>query len=142
MPFSLNRQWKHNVEVNNRANQDTYLWLYVRGVAEQKISISLAFLFNLIGGSAVEAKRDDVKFTAPLTGITVAVVGVVLNLAVFFAYHVLWPGGFEAGFEWFAAMIGAVAFLALFRFKVAIVLVIAGCAVIGLTYSLLLKKGH
>lgn len=43
------------------------------------------------------------KFTAPLTGITAAAVGVILNLAVFFAWHVLWP---EA----------AAAFVALFRF--------------------------
>lgn len=97
-----------------------------------------SFLFILLGGPAVEATRGDVKFTAPLTGITAAVVGVVLNLAVFFAYHVLWPQGFEANFEWFAAIIGMAAFIALFRFKVGIVSVIASCAAIGLVYSLLL----
>lgn len=96
-----------------------------------------SFLFILIGGPAVEATRDDVKFTAPLTGITAAVVGVVINLATFFAYHVLWPQGFNAPFEWFAAVIGALAFTALFRFKIGIVPVIAGCAVIGLSYSLI-----
>ena len=73
-----------------------------------------------------------------MTGITAAVVGVILNLAVFFAYHVLWPQGFEANFEWFAAMIGAVAFVALFKYSVGIVPVIGACAVIGLCYSLLL----
>ena len=97
-----------------------------------------SFLFILIGGPAVEATRGDVKFTAPLTGITAAVVGVVLNLAVFFAYHVLWPEGFDAPFEWFSALIGAVAFIALFRYRVGIVQVIGACAVIGLGYSLLL----
>ena len=98
-----------------------------------------SFLFILLGGPAVEATRGDVKFTAPLTGITAAVVGVVLNLAVFFAYHVLWPEGFEARFEWFSAVIGAVAFIALFKYKVGIVQVIGACAVIGLGYSLLLQ---
>ncbi len=97
-----------------------------------------SFLFILLGGPAVEATRGDVKFTAPLTGITAAVVGVVLNLAVFFAYHVLWPEGFDATFEWFSALIGAAAFVALFRFKVGIVTVIGACAAIGLAYSLLL----
>jgi chromate transporter len=97
-----------------------------------------SFLFILLGGPLVEATRHDVKFTAPLTGITAAVVGVVLNLAVFFAYHVLWPQGFEAKFEWFSALIGAAAFVALFRYKVGIVPVIGACAVIGLGYSLLL----
>jgi len=97
-----------------------------------------SFLFILLGGPAVEATRHDVKYTAPLTGITAAVVGVVLNLAVFFAYHVLWPHGFDAAFEWFSALIGAAAFIALFRYKVGIVPVIGACAVVGLGYSLLL----
>lgn len=97
-----------------------------------------SFLFILLGGPAVEATRGDVKFTAPLTGITAAVVGVVLNLAAFFAYHVLWPNGFEGNFEWFAALIGFAAFIALFRYKAGIVTVIAVCAAIGLAYSVLL----
>jgi len=97
-----------------------------------------SFLFIFIGGPAVEATRGDIKFTAPLTGITAAVVGVIVNLAVFFAYHVLWPEGFDGKFEWFAAVIGAAAFIALFRYKVGIVSVIAACAVVGLGYTLLL----
>ena len=97
-----------------------------------------SFLFILLGGPMVEATRGDMKFTGPLTAITAAVVGVILNLAVFFAYHVLWPQGFEAKFEWFAAIIGVLAFIALFRFKVGIVTVIAASAAIGLGYSFLL----
>ncbi len=97
-----------------------------------------SFLFILLGGPTVEATRHDVKFTAPLTGITAAVVGVIINLAVFFAYHVLWPKGFEATFEWFSLLIGAIAFIALFRFRLGIVQVIGLCAVIGLGYTLLL----
>ncbi|RKZ55091.1 MAG: chromate transporter, partial [Gammaproteobacteria bacterium] len=94
-----------------------------------------SFLFILLGGPAVEATRDDVKFTAPLTGITAAVVGVILNLAAFFAYHVLWPQGFEGSFEWFSALIGIAAFIALFRYKVGIVSVIGVCAGLGFGYS-------
>lgn len=97
-----------------------------------------SFLFILLGGPSVEATRHDAKFTAPLTGITAAVVGVVINLAVFFAYHVLWPQGFEGHFEWFSALIGAAAFIALFKFNMGVVSVIALCAGIGLSYSLLL----
>ncbi|MGH8512088.1 MAG: chromate transporter, partial [Gammaproteobacteria bacterium] len=95
-----------------------------------------SFLFILIGGPLVEATRGDLKFTAPLTGITAAVVGVILNLAVFFAYHVLWPQGFNGGFEWPSALIGIVAALALFRYKVGIILVIGACGGLGLIYSL------
>ncbi|MEA1890264.1 MAG: chromate efflux transporter [Pseudomonadota bacterium] len=98
-----------------------------------------SFLFILLGGPVVEGTRGDIKFTAPLTGITAAVVGVILNLAVFFAYHVLWPAGFDGIFEWFSAVIGALAFVALFKYKAGIVPVIAACAGIGLGYSLLIN---
>lgn len=97
-----------------------------------------SFLFILIGGPAVEATRHDVKFTAPLTAVTAAVVGVVLNLATFFAYHVLWPKGLEANFEWFSAILGTAAFIALFKYKAGIVPVIGVCGVFGLTYTLLI----
>ena len=50
-----------------------------------------SFLVILAGGPLVERTRDDVKLTAPLTAITAAVVGVIVNLAVFFAWHVFWP---------------------------------------------------
>jgi chromate transporter len=116
--------------------------LFVAGAAGASIATLFtflpSFLFILIGGPAIEATRHDIKFTAPLTGITAAVVGVVLNLAAFFAYHVLWPQGFEAPFEWFSALIGIAAFVALFRYKVGIVSVIGACAVLGLGYSLLI----
>lgn len=100
-----------------------------------------SFLFILVGGPAVEATRHDVKFTAPLTGITAAVVGVVMNLAVFFAWHVLWPEAsasapFAGRFEWFSLLITVAAFVALWRYKVGIIPVIAACAVAGLVYSL------
>ncbi len=105
-----------------------------------------SFLFILLGAPAVEATRGDLKFTAPLTGITAAVVGVVLNLAVFFAYHVLWPRGLAqpltaqtlfAGFEWLSLLIGAGAFVALFRCKIGIIPVIGVCGLIGLGHVLL-----
>jgi chromate transporter len=50
-----------------------------------------SFLFILAGGPLVERTRDDVKLAAPLTAITAAVVGVIVNLVVFFAWHVFWP---------------------------------------------------
>ena len=96
-----------------------------------------SFLFILLGGPAIEATRHDIKFTAPLTGITAAVVGVILNLAVFFAYHVLWPNGFDAAFEWISALIGIAAFIALVHYKMGVVTVIAISAGCGLAYSFL-----
>ena len=98
-----------------------------------------SFLFILLGGPLVEATRGDMKFTAPLTGITAAVVGVILNLATFFAYHVLWPQGYGNDFEWVSAIIGTAAFIALFKFKAGIVQVIMACAAFGLLFSIVLQ---
>ncbi|MBI2312234.1 MAG: chromate efflux transporter [Betaproteobacteria bacterium] len=101
-----------------------------------------SFLFIFAGAPLVEATHGDIKFIAPLTGITAAVVGVILNLAVFFAWHVLWPEAsasapFGGRFEWFSALVGVAAFVALFRFKAGIIPVIGGCALSGLLYHLL-----
>ena len=99
-----------------------------------------SFLFILIGAPAIEATRHDLTFTAPLTGITAAVVGVIVNLAVFFAWHVLWPGAtkeapFSGPFEWFSLVLMIGALVALWRFKIGIIPVIASCALAGLGYS-------
>jgi chromate transporter len=91
-----------------------------------------SFIFILAGGPLVESTHDNLKFTAPLTGITAAVVGVILNLAVFFAYHVLWPTGFNGSFDWIAACMAIVAAIALVRYKRNVIHVIAASAVIGL----------
>ena len=96
-----------------------------------------SFLFILVGGAAVEATRHDAKFTAPLTGITAAVVGVIFNLAVFFGDKVLWPENSTNGFEWIAAFIGIAAIIALFKYKVGIIKLIGICALTGLLYFLL-----
>src|SRR5690606_24607805 len=76
-----------------------------------------SFLFILAGGPLVESTHGDLKFTAPLTAITAAVVGVILNLALFFGYHVLWPEGFEGRFEFASALIACSAAIALLRFR-------------------------
>lgn len=98
-----------------------------------------SFLLILVGAPAVEATRDDIKFTAPLAAITAAVVGVIVNLALFFAYHVLWPRGFADAFEWFSAVIGAIAFVALFKFRIGVIPVIISCALLGLLYRILVS---
>ena len=95
-----------------------------------------SFIFILAGGPLVEATHDDLKFTAPLTAITAAVVGVILNLSLFFGYHVLWPQGDGSRFEWPAAVIAAVALVALLRYRIGVIPVIGGCALLGLCLQL------
>jgi len=96
-----------------------------------------SFLFIFAGAPLVESTHGDLRFTAPLTAITAAVVGVVVNLALFFAGHVFWPQGTAAAIDWPALLIAGVAALGLFRFKVGAIAVIAACALAGLGWHLL-----
>ncbi len=95
-----------------------------------------SFLFILAGGPFVESTHNNLTFTAPLSAITAAVVGAIFNLTLFFGYHVLWPDGFTGRFDWVSALIALGAAIALFRFKISVIQVIAGCAVIGLVVRL------
>jgi chromate transporter len=96
-----------------------------------------SFLFILVGGPMVEATRDDTKLTAPLTAITAAVVGVIVNLAVFFAWHVFWPGlkegsPFAGPLDIAACTIALIAALALVWKKVGVIPVIVASGLAGL----------
>ena len=95
-----------------------------------------SFLFILAGGPLVEATHGDLKFTGPLTAITAAVVGVILNLALYFGYHVLWPKGLSGPFDPVSALIAFAAAVALLRFKRGVIEVIVACGVIGLAVHL------
>jgi chromate transporter len=96
-----------------------------------------SFIFIFMGAPFIETTHGNLSFSAPLTGITAAVVGVIVNLAAFFAYNVLWPGGRAGPFDWVSAAIGAVALVALFRFKAGVMPVIGACALAGLAVTLL-----
>jgi chromate transporter len=95
-----------------------------------------SFLFVLGGGPLVEATRDDIKFVAPLTAITAAVVGVILNLALFFGYHVLWPQGLEGAFDPWSAVLVLAAMVALFTLRRGVTEVILVAGVVGLLLRL------
>ena len=97
-----------------------------------------SFLFILIGGPLIETTHNEIAFTSPLTGITAAVVGVILNLAVFFSWHVLWPNGFGGSFEWMSAAISLAGIVALFRFKAGVIPLIACSGIAGLLYTFLI----
>jgi chromate transporter len=91
-----------------------------------------SFIFILAGGPLVESTRGNLRLTAPLTAISAAVVGVIVSLAVFFGQHVFLGG---AGVDWAAVAISAAACVALFRFKLGTIKLIAACAIAGLVLS-------
>ena len=91
-----------------------------------------SFLFILAGGPLVESTRGKLGYTAPLTAITAAVVGVILDLVLFFARATLWPHGFSGSFDWLSALITLGAAIALLHYRRTTIEVIAGCALAGL----------
>ena len=99
-----------------------------------------SFVFILAGGPVVEATHGRLGFTAPLSAITAAVVGVILNLALFFAFHVWWPQGFSGRFDAASAAITVAATVALFRFKVGVLPLLGACAALGLAVTFALPS--
>ncbi|MCH7342855.1 chromate efflux transporter [Pelomonas sp. CA6] len=91
-----------------------------------------SFVFILAGGPLVEATHGRLRLAAPLTAVTAAVVGVILNLALFFGVQVLWPQGLAQAPDWRAAAIALGAAVALLRYRRGVMEVIAACALLGL----------
>jgi chromate transporter len=125
-------------------SKDVFANPYTAGIAGATVATFFtflpSFLFILAGGPMVEATRGELKYTAPLTGITAAVVGVIINLAVFFAWHTFWPNAsadapFSGNFEWLPVVVAIASFVALWKYKADIMKVIGVCALIGLTYA-------
>lgn len=96
-----------------------------------------SFVFIFMGGPFIETTHGNLKLTAPLTAITAAVVGVILNLALFFAYHVFWPTGLGHAMEWPSIALAGMATLAIFRFKAGVIPVILASGVLGMGWKLL-----
>jgi chromate transporter len=96
-----------------------------------------SFIFILAGGPIIESTKGRLGFTAPLSAITAAVVGVILNLAIFFAYHVIWPQGFSESIDFIALFIGlAMALLAFFT-RMGPIALLASSACLGLAANML-----
>ncbi|MFY8120218.1 MAG: chromate efflux transporter, partial [Burkholderiaceae bacterium] len=91
--------------------------LFWSGVAGAVVATCFTFLpsfvFIFAGAPLIESTHGNLRFTAPLTAITAAVVGVIVNLALFFAGHVFWPQGLAAGIDWTALALAAAATVAL-----------------------------
>ena len=90
-----------------------------------------SFAFIFLGGPLIESTHGNLRITAPLAGISAAVVGVIGSLALFFALHVLWPQGLDGAFDFRALAIGCAAAVALIRYKQGVIRVVAITAIIG-----------
>lgn len=92
------------------------------------------FLWILLGAPHIEQLRGNRKLTAALSCVTAAIVGVILNLAVWFGLHALFPAGRTA--DWFALLLSTIAFIGMLKWKWNVVPVVLGSGLAGLIYQL------
>jgi chromate transporter len=92
------------------------------------------FLWIFLGGPHIEQLRGNKTIASTLSTVTAAVVGVILNLAVWFGLHVLFPQG--KAIDWFALTVGLVAFFGMLKLKWSVVPVVLGSGAAGLIYQL------
>ncbi len=116
------------------------------------VTFAPSFLWIFAGAPYVEKLRGKATLSAALSAITAAVVGVVLNLAIWFAIHVLfakvetqWLHGVKlltptlSSIDWAAAVLSLGAALAMLRFHAGMIATLAGSAALGAAYFLLLR---
>jgi chromate transporter len=92
-----------------------------------------SFVFIISGAPIIDRIRTTGAFAASLNGITIGVVGVIAALAVFVARHAAFDDG-EA--DWLVIALALVAFVAVWRFRVSVVAIVAICAAVGLAATL------
>ena len=95
------------------------------------------FLFIFLGAPYIEVLRGNKNLAGALSGVTAAVVGVVLNLALVFGAAVIFPQGLTTNADWFAAAMSIAAFVALYRFKAEVLWVVLAGGLIGLVKTVL-----
>ena len=101
-----------------------------------------SFIFILAGGPLVETTHNSLKFTAPLTAITAAVVGVIASLALFFIAHIAIKssaiGNMVERLDYFAIVVAVLAAIALIRYKIGVMPVLFASALCGLIWRLII----
>ncbi len=117
------------------------------GILATWVTFTPCFLWIFLGAPYVEAIRGNKALSAALATITAAVVGVVLNLAVWFALHVLFAQLIEK--RWLgltleipvltsvnipSLVLTVGAMLAVFRFKIGMITVLGACSALGILY--------
>jgi chromate transporter len=98
------------------------------------VTFTPCFLWVFLGGPHIEQLRGNKRIAMTLSAVTAAVVGVILNLAIWFALHVMFP---TEGVDWFAIGLGLAALFAMLRWKLGVIPVVLAGGAIGLILSLI-----
>jgi chromate transporter len=115
------------------------------GLLATWVTFTPCFLWIFLGAPFIEVLRDNKALNGALSAITAAVVGVVLNLAIWFALHTLFRevkpiSGYGISFDmpvltsvdFWALALSAAAMIAIFRFKVGIITTLLACSAAGI----------
>ncbi|MDQ3131619.1 MAG: chromate efflux transporter [Acidobacteriota bacterium] len=122
--------WNNHGEMNQT-------WSAITGaLITTYVTFLPSFLFIFLGAPYIEVLRGNKNLTGALSGVTAAVVGVVLNLALVFGAAVVFPNGLAGNIEWFAAVLSVAAFVALYKFKIDVLLIVLLGGLIGLARTL------
>lgn len=115
------------------------------GLLTTWVTFAPCFTFIFLGAPYMERLRANRALSAALTAVTASVVGVILNLTIWFAIHVIWrevrrievgPLSLElpvlGSLDWVAAALSALALIAVFRLKLGMTIVLVGAAAVGI----------
>jgi chromate transporter len=119
------------------------------GLLATWVTFTPCFLWIFLGAPFIEALRGNKAVSGALAAITAAVVGVVMNLAIWFAIHTIFHTVQPVGALWFsfdapvlssvdpwALALSAAAIIAIFRFKVGMIPTLAACSAVGIALHL------
>jgi chromate transporter len=93
------------------------------------------FLWIFLGAPHIEQMRGNQHLNTTLSAVTAAVVGVILNLAVWFGLHVLQPAG--KAVDIYAIAVALAAFVGMFKWKWDIIPLVFGAGLLGMIYKLI-----
>lgn len=121
----------------------------IGGLLTTWVTFAPCFAWIFLGAPFMEGLRSNKALSAAVSAVTAAVVGVILNLSIWFAIHVVWRevGRIEAGplsielpvltsIDWAAAALSALALFAVFRLKLGMTTVLGGAALTGIALYL------
>ncbi len=116
---------------NNPGDMNQTASAILGGVVTTYATFLPCFLFIFVGAPYIEVLRGNKNLTGALSGVTAAVVGVVLNLALVFGAAVVFPNGLAGNVEWFAAVMSVAAFVVLYKFKANVLWIVLLGGLIG-----------
>ncbi len=120
------------------------------GLLATWVTFAPCFAWIFLGAPWMERLRENRELSSALTAVTAAVVGVILNLAIWFAMHVIWREVVRvelsllsmdlpvwSSIDWVAAVLSVLAILAVFRLRLGMATVLAAAAAAGMLLYLM-----